>query len=429
LKIADTEVVRRASPWAVALVVVVSAVSLAGFLLLRQGIENQDQRLLVLGVLAAGAPWIVLAAGLILAMMSRGTVASLSWRERFAEGLVARRTAELERRTHEAILINDLSDLLQSCHTITEAGQVVGQLSEHLFPAISGALYVYAASRNELGVVAQWGGDVEPFFAPDECWALRRGHRQVIVRGDGGPRCPHVVAEACEYVCVPMAAHGETVGLFHLWTDEPRILKTSDMLSSVTQLASTVSEHVALALANLQLREKLRNQSIRDPLTGLFNRRYMEESLDRELHRAARHDLAVGVLMVDIDHFKDFNDRFGHESGDVALCKVADCLASRLRGEDIACRFGGEEFVLVLPGASGENSLKRAESLAESVRSLRVLPTTGGLAQTVTISVGVSSYPVDGSDTKDLVRAADVALYRAKAAGRDRVVLSTGSAD
>ncbi|MGH9030383.1 MAG: GGDEF domain-containing protein [Acidimicrobiales bacterium] len=406
--------------------VVLSALSFGGFILLRQGIDRHDQTTLVLGALTGGAPWIALAAILSVAQLSRGGIGIFGRRERFAERVVALRTAELERRNREAMLINDLSDLLQSCYTISEAGQVVGQLSDRLFPNASGALYVYAASRNELEVVARWGGQSEAFFGPDDCWALRRGHRQVVVRGDIGPSCAHAVAAASEYVCVPMLAQGETVGLFHVWRTKDQVASTQADSARELQLTSTVSEHVSLAIANLQLREKLRNQSIRDPLTGLFNRRYMEESLDRELHRAARHDLPIGILMVDIDHFKDFNDRFGHESGDLALCKVADCLASGLRGEDIACRYGGEEFVLVLPGASGENSRKRAEDFAASIRNLRVLPTTGSAAQTVTISVGVSAYPDDGSDTKDLVRAADVALYRAKATGRDRVVLSNG---
>lgn len=416
------EAVRRATVWAVALAVVVPALVVGSFTLLHRGIENQESRILLGGLLAGGALWILVAAGFVVTL-SRRIAKSRRHAELSTERLTERRAAELERRTHIANLVSELADLLQSCQTIGEAGEVLGQVSQQLFLSTSGGLYVFAASRNELGVVAQWGASSVPFFAPGDCWALRRGNRRLWVPGDIGPRCPHVAPGAFEYVCVPMVAHGETVGLFHLWKDE-KSAKGSGHISDESEIVFAVSEHVALAIANLQLRENLRNQSIRDPLTGLFNRRYMEESLDRELSRAVRHDLPIGVLMVDVDHFKDFNDRFGHESGDLALCKVADCLASRLRGEDIACRYGGEEFVLVLPGASGENAWKRAESLVEAMRALRVTPASGGAQQQVTISIGVSSYPEDGSESKELVRAADVALYRAKLTGRDRVVMS-----
>lgn len=381
----------------------------------------------LVGAFATAAPWILLGVGLMMAVLAGGVVQSLARRERFAADLVARRTAELERRTTEVTLISEMTDVLQSCRTVAEAGEFLGQLGGEVFPSTNGALYVFAASRNQLSLHAGWGtrrAESDPLVAPDDCWALRRGRLQSHGLRDDAPRCRHAAPEASEYLCVPMLALGETVGLLHLWTGEQPGSPRFGRLSGRTHLASTAAEHLALAIANLQLREKLRDQSIRDPLTGLFNRRYLEEALPAHLHRAARQRTPVAVLMADVDHFKRFNDSFGHESGDLALREIAACISDNVRGEDLACRYGGEEFVLVLAGASAEEARARAEELGESVRSLRALSDNGVVGQALTISIGIAVYPDDGATGRDLVRVADVALYRAKSEGRDRVVCS-----
>lgn len=382
----------------------------------------------LVGSLAANAPWIVLGVGLLLAVMAGTIVENLSRRERFAAAMVDRRTAELERQSALVALMGEVGDTLQSCLSVDEVGTVVSHHAEALLPGTSGALYVIAASRNELDVAANWGVPVaSPFFAPDDCWALRRGRVHMAGGAASGLRCAHAENEESESVCIPMLAQGETVGLLHVRNTGtgPEGSNHDCDLSGRLPTATTLGEHLGLAIANLQLRDRLRNQSIRDPLTGLFNRRYMEESLDRELHRAARHQVPVGVLMIDLDHFKEFNDSFGHESGDLALCKVAEAFVSNLRGEDIACRYGGEEFVLVLPGASSDDARMRAEAIAQRVRALPVLAAAdGGATRPLSVSVGVASYPADGSAAKDVIRAADVALYSAKTSGRDRVVTS-----
>jgi len=181
-----------------------------------------------------------------------------------------------------------------------------------------------------------------------------------------------------------------------------------------------VAEHVALALANLRLRESLRTQSIRDPLTGLFNRRYMEESLDREFRRAERRGAPVGVIMLDIDHFNHFNNTFGHQAGDTLLHALGELLRTRVRAEDIACRYGGEEFVLIMPEASLDITAERAEVLRQEARELRVQQHGQSLGA-VTISFGVAAFPEHGPTAEAVIRAADIALYRAKHAGRDQV--------
>jgi diguanylate cyclase (GGDEF)-like protein len=188
------------------------------------------------------------------------------------------------------------------------------------------------------------------------------------------------------------------------------------------QLARTVADSMSLALANIKLRLSLREQSIRDALTGLFNRRYMEESLDREIHRAVRHNVSVGIVMLDIDHFKRFNDTYGHPAGDVLLRELGRMLRIHIREADIACRYGGEEFTLILPEATLAVTEHRAEHIREAIKRIRV-EVDGRTLPPVTVSAGVAVYPDHGLTGEDLLRAGDEALYRAKREGRDRVVV------
>lgn len=168
------------------------------------------------------------------------------------------------------------------------------------------------------------------------------------------------------------------------------------------------------------LKDAFKEQAIRDPLTGLFNRRYLEESLDRELHRAKREEARLGVIMVDVDHFKRFNDTYGHEAGNQALASLGSLLAGLIRAEDIACRFGGEEFVLVLPGAPREAILRRAEAIRQAVHGAHSMQGAAGPG-TITVSLGVALFPENGATRGALLAAADRALYRAKNDGRNRV--------
>ena len=179
----------------------------------------------------------------------------------------------------------------------------------------------------------------------------------------------------------------------------------------------------ALVLDNAQLREMLREQSIRDPLTGLYNRRYMEETLKQELKRATRHLHPLGVIMLDIDHFKRFNDTYGHASGDRLLRQLGWFLQNHIRGEDVACRFGGEEFILIIPDTSMEAARQRAERLRQDVRKLRVQD-DGQYHAGITLSIGIAISPQHGRTTENVLAAADAALYRAKQEGRDRAVVA-----
>jgi diguanylate cyclase (GGDEF)-like protein len=189
----------------------------------------------------------------------------------------------------------------------------------------------------------------------------------------------------------------------------------------IVRAVKAAAEQVGLALGNLRLMETLRGQSIRDSLTGLYNRRYLEESLAREIDRARRRGIPVAVLMLDVDHFKRFNDTHGHEAGDAVLANVGEVLKRLSRGEDVACRYGGEEFVLVLPECPTDVASRRAEEIREAVRQLP-LRVRGDSIEGITVSIGVAGFPDHGDDGPTVVAAADAALYRAKAEGRDRVV-------
>jgi diguanylate cyclase (GGDEF)-like protein len=240
-------------------------------------------------------------------------------------------------------------------------------------------------------------------------------------------KCAHVSGSpAAGYLCVPLAAQGETLGVLYLeCSSQPANHSqglAENQIEALGRQARAVGERISLALANLRLRDVLRSQSIRDPLTGLFNRRYMEESLERELRRAARNQQSVALLMLDIDHFKDFNDTFGHQAGDTLLRALGDFLNQRTRGQDVACRYGGEEFALVLSGASIDAACKRAKVLREELEHL-IVQHAGQVLGKVSLSIGISAFPNHGATSEELVHAADQGLYRAKAEGRDRIVV------
>jgi diguanylate cyclase (GGDEF)-like protein len=340
---------------------------------------------------------------------------------------------ELERRTEEIRLVNSMGELLQSCLNVEEAYRVIGHSALKLFPVGSGALYMLGASRNLLETVVQWGESsaIAPLFAPHECLALRLGRVHVIQDTQAGLLCQHVTTSGKpppSYLCIPMMAQGEAWGVLHLraavlgpsWSEGSHDPKTH----SNQQLAVTVAEQSALALANLKLRESLRQQSIRDPLTGLFNRRYLEETLERELARAERKATALAVIMMDIDHFKLFNDSFGHAAGDAVLRDLGKLLQQHVRGEDIACRYGGEEFALVLPEASLAVARQRAETLRERVQYLHVQHRAQALGA-ISLSLGVAVFPEHGATHETILHAADEALYRAKRGGHNQVCESS----
>jgi diguanylate cyclase (GGDEF)-like protein len=236
--------------------------------------------------------------------------------------------------------------------------------------------------------------------------------------------CEHLSPPlAAGYYCVPLIAQGETLGVLHLRAVAPGPggVSRPAISESCQSLTSRVAEHIALSLGNLKLQEALRHQAIRDPLTGLFNRRFMLETLERELYRVQRKGSSLCVIMLDLDHFKRFNDTFGHAAGDALLSALGRLMLNHVRKEDVACRYGGEEFTVILPETSLQTAYERADELRQLVHGLH-LEHLGQSLGGITISLGVAVYPQHGKNPETLLEAADKALYEAKHAGRDQVV-------
>ncbi|MGA7683648.1 MAG: diguanylate cyclase [Terriglobales bacterium] len=338
---------------------------------------------------------------------------------------------ELELRTKQMAALNEMGSLLECSGTVKDACSVVADSVQKLFPeALSGALYLFKSSRNLVEVAARWGATCpsEPTFLPDACWSLRRGQPHWSHHPGSGIRCQHLPSNStAESLCVPMVAQGNTVGVFHLEFDsaaENRGDSSAESFgNSRQQLAISAASQIALSLASLQLRETLREQSIRDPLTHLFNRRFLEESLSRELELASRKRQSVSVLFLDLDHFKKFNDSFGHAAGDLVLQSLADLFRTFFRSTDICCRYGGEEFAIVLPESSSEDAAARADALRSEVKRLRLRYKKQTLGQ-LTLSAGVAAFPRHGSSSEELLKIADQCLYQSKARGRDLVTVA-----
>jgi diguanylate cyclase (GGDEF)-like protein/PAS domain S-box-containing protein len=329
---------------------------------------------------------------------------------------------ELKKRSERAAMLAKMGELLQSCISRDEVFAAALGYAPKIFPAVPGALALLDASRNLTEVIGSWSDCHLPalVFEPASCWALRTGHPHLVLAGDPTAPCAHAEGVKNTYLCTPILAQGETLGMVHFQaTDEAPKMDASEL-----SFKTTFAGQVGLSIANIRLREALRTQSVRDPLTGLYNRRYLEETLEREVRRAARAAQSLGFLMIDLDHFKNFNDTYGHDAGDAVLRETALFLAKGIRAEDFVCRFGGEEFVVILPTADLESSRARGERLRLKMRELTIMYHGKSLGM-VTISVGVAAFPEHGRSPKELMAAADAALYQAKRGGRDRVVVAS----
>ncbi|HEX3523848.1 MAG TPA: diguanylate cyclase [Stellaceae bacterium] len=340
---------------------------------------------------------------------------------------------ERQKRNRETRLLSDLNEWLQSCNSLGELYQMVAEFLGRLLPSCAGSLYIYANSRDVLESAKDWnGGKMMPAMHPDDCWGLRRGRPYTFGENEIDFRCSHVdPSMQSEYCCIPILAHGETIGLLNLefrcdTGSEGEALR-KEANAEHRRLGLVCAEQISLAIANVKLRDQLRDQSIRDVLTGLFNRRYMLETCRREFSRAARTDQSISILSIDIDHFKKYNDNHGHDAGDLVLRAVGNSLENLFRNEDIPCRFGGEEFVVILPGADADAALRRAEQLRSKVEDIVVRYLEKNLPR-ITVSIGVAVFPDAGDNPQIVLKAADEALYRAKEKGRNRVELSGAAA-
>ncbi len=351
------------------------------------------------------------------------------------EHRVAERTVELtnwvtqlENRNREIAIFNSMSEWLLACRNETEAYSVLEQATRKLFPGQGGQILMLANDGQSLAIVRSWNMD-RPAKGEnlefDDCLALRRGSMHWTEHPGQGLDCRHLPEDLkAAYLCVPITASGDIMGVLHIEFTAPEKLQTHKSTRDFKRFAGSLAEQVALTITNLRLREQLQQQSIRDPLTNLYNRRYLEESLPREEQRARRTGSSVAVIMLDVDHFKQVNDKYGHITGDELLKQLGILLQQNTRGEDIACRYGGEEFILILPNTSLSDARKRAEAIRSLVEA-QIRVQKNDRAMDITISAGVAAFPENAQSLEAVLQAADSALYQAKEQGRNRVVTAS----
>lgn len=387
-------------------------------LLAERAASSDRSALLLKGLAIAGIPLGIAVIGMVYLLMLREIRGrGLAERETIASNARLMSTVEeLEHTSSDLRELSHFASMLQSCVRAEEALELTTQLMERLLPETGGTIYRIRASQDYAEAMAHWGVQAVPsadMLPLEQCWALRRGQSQ-LMRGPGDAmRCSHIEPHDGATACLPLNAQGHQLGFLYVSAADGAFLAR-------VQLIETAAEQLAMALSNLQLQERLRIQSIREPLTGLFNRRYLEESLARELARCERRGLPLAVMMLDVDHFKQFNDTHGHPGGDALLAGLGKLLQGLSREEDIACRYGGEEFTLILPETGPQAAMERAEQVRQAVEILCVQHLDRDLPA-VTVSIGLAFAPQDGSDPESLVRLADRALYRAKSLGRNRV--------
>ncbi|MBV8660238.1 MAG: diguanylate cyclase [Burkholderiales bacterium] len=315
-------------------------------------------------------------------------------------------------RSSEMEQLNKVSDLMQSCVSTQELIAVLANFAAGYLGARYGGVYLVPEGTDVATLETRWGAlpEVEHIFPMSACWALRRGHLHPPDAMQHGLRCQHVTDDA-EHICVPLLGNGEVLGLMHLRSPET----SHDMA-----LLDGIAKRAGLALISLKAREALLDETVHDPLTGLHNRRYLDEVMQDSDRRTSRHSRSIGVMMLDIDHFKKINDTYGHDMGDAVLRAFTDKLRSSLRTGDIACRYGGEEFTVLLSGASLGATMHRAEQFRTTIESAPLL--CQGMPIPLTVSIGIGAFPETASPLSAVLQLADRALYRAKHEGRNRVV-------
>jgi len=321
----------------------------------------------------------------------------------------------------QSLLVNEMAHSLQAAMVTEELYRIFGRFAERLFPGKSGILYVIDSEKNVVEATSKWGERFafEPVFSADDCLALREGRTHLVRESKVDLLCAHAARDG-QYaqICVPIMAQSTLLGVVHLQSRTEQA-SSEPFTERELRLVQITAEEMALSLANVGLREVLRQQAFRDSLTGLYNRRFLQEALDIELRRALRKSWPVALIMIDVDDFKPFNDTYGHAAGDALLRAVGASLQSSIRANDILCRYGGDEFSLVMPEASLEDAILWAERWKASTTFLS-FEWEGEQLQCPTVSMGAAAYPACLA-SEALFREADSALYAAKAGGRNQV--------
>ena len=328
---------------------------------------------------------------------------------------------EVKERTHELSLMQMLGSLMSACTTVDGAANVVHPIAKNLLPGcLGGAITLIKSSRNRLDLITEWGDTWQGSkrFEPADCWSLLKGHTHFSIDDGLEIRCRHSKEEDHLYqVCIPLVAQGETLGVLHLNYEDQSALESN------INKAESMAEKIGLALANMRLREDLRQQAIRDPLTGLYNRRYMMDFLEQHTYGTETQHEKLSVMMIDLDHFKRFNDTFGHDAGDYVLKQVSMELKQNTRETDMVCRFGGEELCIICPNTDDKTVKELGQMLVNRI-SGQGMQYNGQSLGNITISMGVATRLNSETNHDVLLKEADSMLYIAKEEGRNRVVAS-----
>ncbi|MDB6060074.1 MAG: Response regulator PleD [Verrucomicrobiaceae bacterium] len=330
---------------------------------------------------------------------------------------------ELERHNEDNTRLNLLSDQLHCCDSHAELQKVLERSCSEVFGSEGGALLQWC--DDELCLLgAPWGAGVGQNWqlVAAAQLALKRGRLFPAFIEEQGQASANVFQGNWQLLCAPLQSRGSSIGVLAQLRSTPFWTGDSIADDKLEQMLRAMADHTALALNNLSLREQLREQSLSDPLTGLYNRRFMYQQMDRLVSLWERNNQPFALILLDVDHFKSVNDRFGHDVGDEVLVCLADMLGHQVRRSDVACRMGGEEFVVLMGGAEQKQALERAEAIRLAIATMRVV---GAGDSQITVSAGVALYPQHGDDAYMLLRAADRALYESKNQGRDRITLAS----
>lgn len=347
-----------------------------------------------------------------------------------ANAQLTKNIEETKQRNHAVYLLNQLSSTLQMCLNVEEALEPIAIYGQKLLPNTAGSLYLAHPSKNYMDCVTGWGKPAveEKIIGTEQCWSIRRGQIYHYYNSEQSIPCQHVKAVKpipC-YVCIPLQAQNENIGLLYLEFLNSQHLGEKEfqqlLENQQEQLIISIAESIALSLSNIKLHASVKMRSIRDPLTNLYNRSYLEEFFARELQRAKRQNSKLASVIMDLDHFKKVNDTYGHEAGDVVLIEVANLLTRNIRETDIVCRYGGEEILLLLVEVnSAEEVYERIDQLRQEIGKLEI-SFQGKLLERITASFGIAMMPEHADTQSALIEIADRALYQAKKQGRNKVV-------
>lgn len=328
-----------------------------------------------------------------------------------------------DRKQNEKIInsLSNMNEMLQLCHDSIEAYPLITRTANDLFTGLSGGLAIINKTTDEMETVGRWGHHslLKPSFKYTDCWGFRAGNVYEISDPNRDLICTHFESKPSGgYLCLPLLVQNEVIGILNFSADEE-----NPTTSYQKQIINNFSEIVKLSLANIHLNEALRDQAVRDTLTGLVNRRYLYEWLPKILRHSIDTQRVLCVCMLDIDFFKRVNDEYGHEAGDEVLKFLGHFLRKNVRESDIACRFGGEEFVIILVGSGTAHAVSQMEHIRNEIKTAKIYA-QNQLLHKITISVGIAEAPKHGSTITDLIRVADAALYEAKQTGRDKIVVA-----